>query len=1038
MFLRGLLRGHFVQRRDRIPFLRQLWGESLEDRRLLTTLPGDFVLPAIADIVSNEAIIARLTADGTWEDSVGGYDFASHGVDSIDMPDFSSVAKFERDDADYLEGDLALPSTFSLSFWAYMDSEPDAVDVRSIAYDFTGSSRGFCFYYIREAGVDEFVLIVNSSGKRGDDATVRFPFSLPVNQWVHVALTHDASRGGETTLIVDGELVGTGSTGKSAIFNSTNPFRFGADNHGTNPWDGFFKDFIVFNQTLSPEKAAELYRSYWSTASVDEETLSNSESSTADATESAVNGDTTDSFADQVVELVPTTVKLQAQELIEDLGKSPASLSTTPVDTARGTTTLVFGISSPYYHDKLSLSFQLTGETVLDVGFGMHPYDTASIVDRRTNAYVTRPVDFNGGTERIELIIDEHTATLKFNDEDPLELTLSEPPSFDAIIARGEKGVNLEGISLSQEQQLAIPADTNEVSSAPATDAAIEQLMAEAEVDTAVQYRPDGATLRETLRRYQFKSQNVLKTNIAWRTNDPRNIIGAEFNAHRGEYISAFDGSVGVRVYPALPADQVAAAMTDSSVSLPDPLLAHPFTDLNGEVVDFGSRPELARPDFSVLLEVEPHRSGLMQTVFSMEHQVAAAWEVGGFAGVSFILNEGNELLVRIALETTWGGKEWKTLNTGILVPVGVRKEIGVTVENGLVTLHKAGREQDWPIHDPYANEIRIGSPLNISGLWELERDGIPFGTMISGPWQFNFRKDLDPQLQDYRNTLSPTYTSWADPVAAIMPEIEFHLKRRDLFDSLMRGDTPDPALVRDVLGIQAAHELASDFVILPEQLLHVVEQSAEILSCRAGCASRPELDRAARDLAEAMEVLIGLGMESEAIEARSRGFGIIGPDVVDVLGEIPEKTQAISDVYILSVHVAFAAEPQNSEEAVTPTQCLNIDCPQTLEELEEQSESWKPYYGYPILFHCGFEGYVENCTPQESLQSECFYDSHGQLSIGWCQGSPNRHDAESDGLRHLFNDPGGVHSDGELTKEARLGLFRSVLQWIKEQYLRP
>lgn len=77
----------------------------------------------------------------------------------------------------------------------------------------------------------------------------------------------------------------------------------------------------------------------------------------------------------------------------------------------------------------------------------------------------------------------------------------------------------------------------------------------------------------------------------------------------------------------------------------------------------------------------------------------------------------------------------------------------------------------------------------------------------------------------------------------------------------------------------------------------------------------------------------------------------------------------------------------------------------------------WKSYDGVPSVFHCGYEGFLENRRPSRSQPlAECFYDEQGLLvdqnhPYAGCSGTPDQYPA--DDLRHTTEDEGGVVEEG-------------------------
>lgn len=77
----------------------------------------------------------------------------------------------------------------------------------------------------------------------------------------------------------------------------------------------------------------------------------------------------------------------------------------------------------------------------------------------------------------------------------------------------------------------------------------------------------------------------------------------------------------------------------------------------------------------------------------------------------------------------------------------------------------------------------------------------------------------------------------------------------------------------------------------------------------------------------------------------------------------------------------------------------------------------WRRYVGDPRVFHCGFEGYLENrkASPH-SPTAECFYDEWGRLvddqhPYAGCKGTPDQYGA--DDWRHVWPDEGGIAKRG-------------------------
>jgi RHS repeat-associated protein len=92
----------------------------------------------------------------------------------------------------------------------------------------------------------------------------------------------------------------------------------------------------------------------------------------------------------------------------------------------------------------------------------------------------------------------------------------------------------------------------------------------------------------------------------------------------------------------------------------------------------------------------------------------------------------------------------------------------------------------------------------------------------------------------------------------------------------------------------------------------------------------------------------------------------------------------------------------------------LTAECPMTC---PDNDPGWKPYVGKPEVFHCGFNGYLENRTPtSDDPTAECFYDPAGNLvtplhPYRGCRGTPDQYPAWDP--RHFWPDSGGIWAFG-------------------------
>ncbi|WP_422104868.1 DUF4157 domain-containing protein [Winogradskyella sp.] len=83
--------------------------------------------------------------------------------------------------------------------------------------------------------------------------------------------------------------------------------------------------------------------------------------------------------------------------------------------------------------------------------------------------------------------------------------------------------------------------------------------------------------------------------------------------------------------------------------------------------------------------------------------------------------------------------------------------------------------------------------------------------------------------------------------------------------------------------------------------------------------------------------------------------------------------------------------------------------------------KGWKKYFGNSCIFHCCFDGIIEDRSPTPSdPQNECFYDDYGNLvtsshEYANCGGTPNDYDSSTDWWDHTFNDRGGIWHKGRV-----------------------
>jgi len=94
----------------------------------------------------------------------------------------------------------------------------------------------------------------------------------------------------------------------------------------------------------------------------------------------------------------------------------------------------------------------------------------------------------------------------------------------------------------------------------------------------------------------------------------------------------------------------------------------------------------------------------------------------------------------------------------------------------------------------------------------------------------------------------------------------------------------------------------------------------------------------------------------------------------------------------------------------------LTANCPLT--PPLKSDPNWKDYDGYPQVFHCDYDTYLENRKPTPANPiAECVYDRQHKLvdenhRYAGCRGTPDQY-LSSDTLGHVILDTGGVAAYG-------------------------
>lgn len=137
------------------------------------------------------------------------------------------------------------------------------------------------------------------------------------------------------------------------------------------------------------------------------------------------------------------------------------------------------------------------------------------------------------------------------------------------------------------------------------------------------------------------------------------------------------------------------------------------------------------------------------------------------------------------------------------------------------------------------------------------------------------------------------------------------------------------------------------------------------------------------------------------------------GKDIYFNAGKFNPETAA--GKFLLAHELTHVVQQSGEEDQIQRM----ASCPAHLNANDPVPPGWKPYYGNPSVFHCGFRGILEDRKPSPSdPMNECFYDHAGVLvdkshAYAGCGGTPDSYDSKDSTWDHIFNDPGGIWHAG-------------------------
>jgi len=192
------------------------------------------------------AIIGGSGDDTAYDGTVSGATYQSSGG-VTDINAGANSGGFEFDGNDNIDCGSPLNSTqpFTVTAWAFSNSDPDAFRLILNTNDFDNGFRIF------SNSDDELGFSTEDNGNR-DDVIINLP---PIGQWVHYAAVFT---GTENQLYIDAQLAGTVSSNGSG----SDPLNFGI---GGNPnvninFDGVLDDIRIYNSSLLATEINQIYQ----------------------------------------------------------------------------------------------------------------------------------------------------------------------------------------------------------------------------------------------------------------------------------------------------------------------------------------------------------------------------------------------------------------------------------------------------------------------------------------------------------------------------------------------------------------------------------------------------------------------------------------------------------------------------------------------------------------------------------------------------------------------------------------------------------
>jgi hypothetical protein len=239
-------------------------------------------------------------------------------------------------------------------------------------------------------------------------------------------------------------------------------------------------------------------------------------------------------------------------------------------------------------------------------------------------------------------------------------------------------------------------------------------------------------------------------------------------------------------------------------------------------------------------------------------------------------------------------------------------------------------------------------------------------------------------------------------------PENEFEREAEHWSEHVLNAPVPHPepessrSTVENRLMRKTSGSGQATSGAIPQAVRQVMQSPGRPLEAATRAFMEPRFDH------DFSQVRIHTGaLAAESARSVNALAYTIGNDVV--FGEGKYAPAVESGRKLLAHELAHVVQQGGNNLAIQRM----LACPRTLSG--PTPPGFKPYYGNPWWFHCGYRAILEDRMPSPNdRQNECVYDFSGMLvdehhPFSGCRGTPDQYDSQKNTLKHIFIDSGGI-----------------------------